>query len=180
MSVAFAKGSPDKITITGPGLAAPIEITDPSILDQFNPWDGNFLDKNRTMVTDTPQDQAPYEVLYYSRDPGGEFRLFYAFYYLPAASGMRGQIYLPEEQDKRYVMNNETIARRSGWLYASPEWDSFMQRLLRDQQAFSLTSVSAVARNLLTHSTGSNAFAIILIVSAVTLWLLRRRRQTPV
>ncbi len=178
--LAFAKGSPDKITITGPGLAAPIEITNPEILSQFNPWDGYFLDKDRTIVTEKPQDDALYEVLFYFREKSGEFHLFYAFYYSPAPSGKRGAIYLPQENEKWYVMNNETIARRSGWLYASPEWDTSMQHLLKDQQTSSSTSISVIANNPIAQIIGGSVLAIILLVSTVALWLLRRRRQTPV
>ena len=170
-SVAVAKGAPDKVTITGPGLAAPIEITDPGILGQFNPWDGQFLDKDRTVVTDTPQENAPYEVLFYAKDADGGFRLFYAFDYLPEPSGMRGRIYLPQENEKYYDMNNYTIARRSGWLYASPQWDSFMQPLLVDQRSSAPTFWPSVPGNLITPVAG----ALVVIVAAALLWFLRRR-----
>jgi hypothetical protein len=179
MSRVFAKGSPDKITITGPGLVVPIEITNPEILSKFNPWDGQFLDKDRRIVTETPQVGTRYEVLFYFKDTSGEYQLFYALYYSPALSGARGDIYLPQEEEKWYVMNNETIARKSGWLYASPEWDSFMSHLLKVQQASLPTFLSAVASNLITQIIAGSTLAIILIVSAVTLWLLRRRQQTP-
>ena len=177
--LASAKGSPDKITITGPGLASPIEITNPEILSQFNPWDGQFLDKDRRIVTEPPQVNALYEVLFYFRETSGEFHLFYALYYSLARSGTRGDIYLPQENEKWHVMNNLTIARRSGWLYASPEWDSLMQQLLKDQQTSSPTSMSAIANNPITRIIGGSVLAVILIVSTVTLWFLRRRRQMP-
>lgn len=169
--LALAKGSPEKITITGTGLASPIEITDPVILSEFNPWDGKFLEKDRRIVEETPQADNLYEVLFYIRDTDGELHMFYAFKYSPDPSGTRGRIYLPlpHENEEWYVMNNETIARKSGWLYASPEWDLFMQHLLKDRQTSSPTSVSVV----------SSALVVILIISTATLWLLRRRRQTP-
>lgn len=170
--VAFAKGAPDKVTITGPGLAAPIEISDPGILDQFNPWDGQFLDKDRTAVTDTPQGTAPYEVLFYFKDAGGELRLFYAFQYLPEPSGMRGRIYLPQENEKYYDMNNFTIARRSGWLYANPQWDSFVKPLLVDQRNSAPTFWPSVTGDLITPIVG----ALVVIFGSVMLWFLRRKR----
>lgn len=173
--LAFAKGSPDKITITSPGLASPIEITDPEILNQFNPYDGQFLEKDRRYVTGTSQVDALYEVLFYYRDTGGEFRMFYAFYYSPDPSGMQGHVYLPQEKEEWNVMNNQTIARREGWLYASAEWDSLMTHLLKDQQASPPRFVSAVVTQIIEGS----ALVIILIVSTVTLWLLWRRRKTP-
>ena len=36
--LAFSKGSPDLILISGGGLAQPIEITDPDSLKAFDPW----------------------------------------------------------------------------------------------------------------------------------------------
>lgn len=170
---ALAKGSPDKITITGPGLATPIEITDPEILHEFNPWDGNFLDKDRRIVEETPKVNVLYEVLFYSKDTSGELNLFYTFKYSPAPSSSRGEIYLPQEKDEGYVMNNETIARRSGWLYTSAEWDSFMEQLLKAHQA------SGNASNLSIQFAWGIGLMIFVSVSAVTLWLLRRRRQMP-
>ncbi len=178
MSRVFAKGSPDKITITGPGLAAPIEITNPEILNQFNPWDGRFLDKDRKIVTETPQVGARYKVLFYFKDTSGEFQLYYALYYSTALSGARGDIYLPQEEEKWYVMNNETIARKSGWLYASSEWDAFMQHLLKGQQISSPTSMLVIANKPIIQIIGGSVLAIILIISAVALWLMRRGRQT--
>ena len=169
MPLALAKGASDKITITGPGLATSIEITDPETLGEFNPWDGQFLDKNRETVTRTPEANVLFQVLYYSKDANGQFRVFYAFKYSPLPSGMRGEIYLPQEKEAGYGMNNETIARPSGWLYASPAWDSLMQRLLKDQQ----TSSPSI------RTIGGSVLAIILIVSTVAHWLRRRRQQTP-
>jgi len=40
--LAYAKGSPDLITISGGGLTQPIEITDSTSLKAFDPWSGQF------------------------------------------------------------------------------------------------------------------------------------------
>ena len=38
-----AKGTTVKLTLSGPGLAAPIEIVDPAILGGSNVWEGSFI-----------------------------------------------------------------------------------------------------------------------------------------
>ena len=38
-----AKGTTVKLTVTGPGLAAPVEIVERAILDQSNVWEGSFI-----------------------------------------------------------------------------------------------------------------------------------------
>ncbi len=164
----LAKGEPDKVTITGPGVAAPLEITDAGLLGRFDPLDGQFLDVNRTVAPDAPQDSARYQVLFYSKNADGAYHLFYAFYSLPEPSGMRGLIYLPQEKEQWYDMNTYTIARRSGWLYASPAWDAFMQNLLSEPRSSAGSLISPVA----------GAAALVFIsAGAMALWTLRRRAR---
>src|SRR5262245_35137265 len=38
-----AKGTTVQLTLTGPGLAAPITIVEPAILEQSNVWEGSFI-----------------------------------------------------------------------------------------------------------------------------------------
>jgi hypothetical protein len=38
-----AKGTTVKLTLTGPGLARPVEIVDPVVLGWSNVWEGGFL-----------------------------------------------------------------------------------------------------------------------------------------
>ena len=38
-----AKGPTVKLTLSGPGLAHAVEITDPGVLQQSNVWDGGFI-----------------------------------------------------------------------------------------------------------------------------------------
>ncbi len=177
--LALAKGSPEKITITGTGLASPIEITDPEILNEFNPWDGKFLDKDRRIVEETPETDTLYEVLFYIRDTSGELHMFYAFKYSPGPSGTRGRIYLPQDNEEWYEMDNQTIARRSGWLYASAEWDALMEHLIKGQRASPSTSASGIASNLITLFMWGPALVIILAGGTVIFWLLWRKRRTP-
>src|SRR5580700_9018645 len=83
----FAKGETVKITITGTGLAAPIEITDPKIRD-FSVWsgagtsvsygnaansheatEGFIIDWSQGVVAERPIKLQHYEVAFYAADP---------------------------------------------------------------------------------------------------------------
>jgi hypothetical protein len=128
-SVALAKESADKISISGPGLSEPIEITDPKILNQFNPYASNFLDLRRGVLAEPPKNEQLYQVLFYFYNTGGTLEARYAFQY---ALGQNGPIYLPGKNDELYKLNS--ILLREGfdghWITASSEWDDLMQRLL--------------------------------------------------
>lgn len=141
MSTALAKGPADKITISGPGLSEPIEITDARILEKFSPWGEAFFDERQGFLAESPVVDASYQVQFFMRDQGGELRLSYIFEYAP---GDPGYIHLPGKGDKDYEINKGTIMRREdgGWLYASEGWYDLMRNLLGDQEIF------AAARSL--------------------------------
>lgn len=124
---AFAKGPADRISISGPGLIVPIEITDPEILEPFSPWSDAFFDKQRGVLTESPKTGSLYQVLIFF-----ESQVFYAFNYIPGSPGI---IYLPGEGDEWYETNVGTIIRglEGQWLYASREWDDLIVGLLEDQ-----------------------------------------------
>ena len=128
-SVALAKEPADKILISGPGLSEPIEITDPQILAQFNPYASNFLDLRRGVHAELPIVDRVYNVLFYFYNTGGTLEARFAFQYAP---GQTGSIYLPGKNDELYKLNS--IILREGfdghWIAASQEWVNLMQRLL--------------------------------------------------
>jgi hypothetical protein len=168
---AFAKGSPDKITIWGPSLAQPIEITNPETLKGFDPWNGQFLDRSLGSIAEEPQIEQTYHVFFSFRDRDGGFREFYTFQYAPNSAGRRGFIYLPREGEPWRLKNSQTIARANGWHYASEEWDVLMQSLLESE------SVSPT-RSMTTWNT-QIAVSTIILISAATIWLLRRSHLIP-
>ena len=126
---ALAKGPADKITISGPGLSEPIEITDAQILEQFSPWSETFFDKGRGTLADPPEVESTYQVRFYLKDEGGELRSSYSFDYAP---GNPGYIHLPGKGDPLYETNKGLILRGEdgGWLYASTAWYDMMQHML--------------------------------------------------
>jgi hypothetical protein len=73
--LAYSKGSPALILISGGGLAQPIEVTDPSLLKAFDPWMGQFADWRGKPLVDAPCFRRSFEVLFYMQWPGRESAL---------------------------------------------------------------------------------------------------------
>jgi hypothetical protein len=139
-STAFAKGSADRISISGPGLTAPIEITDPGILEPFSPWSDAFFDQQRGVLTESPKTGNVYQVTL-----SLESDVLYAFNYIPGSPGI---IYLPGEGDEWYETNISTIMRNGlegQWLYASREWDDLIGGLLQDQRISDISDLEISA-----------------------------------
>jgi|SRR5688572_23314425 hypothetical protein len=168
VTLAFAKDSPDKITIWGPSLTQPIEITDPDVLEGFDPWEGQFLDRSRDTVSKEPHVQEIYHVIFYWQANKDKNRVMYVFQYSPNPFGGKGFIYLPREGEPWHRVNGQTIIRSSGWKYASPAWDKLMGQTLEN--------------DTVSHNEARNPQyiqivvpVIILIGVAATIWLFRRR-----
>jgi len=139
-----AKGSPDKIVITSPSLAQPLEINDRETLKQFDPWSGQFIDWQRGPIA-APLDQTRcYDVLFYMKWPGrhsnfdrGDLKLIYSVRYCRGPNGEPGYIYLPSPDDDRYSVNPGTIWRERDdgkWHEASAAWEALMRRMMSAKQ----------------------------------------------
>lgn len=136
-----AKGLTTRIRITGPTLAAPVDITEPEILKRFNVWAGPgtfendieathgfIVDWATGVVADPPAGLAAYDVSFYvkyANRPASdqEDRLAYVVRYEVGPAG-EGYVYLPGRSDEHYRLNVNTIHRgREGhWFRAKPEW----------------------------------------------------------
>ena len=71
---ALAKGGVEQITVSGPGLVDPIEINDPEILEQFNPWGGlwRILDVPvEKKAVESQNLEGPYEVRFWQGPTNG-------------------------------------------------------------------------------------------------------------
>jgi len=114
--LAFSKGSPDLIVISGGGLAQSVEITDPSLLRAFNPWIGQFADWQHEALAEAPCFRRSFEVLFYMKWPGrispldrGDLKMIYATRY--CSTGLIGYVYLPGPGETHYGENTGTIVR---------------------------------------------------------------------
>lgn len=130
---AVAKGPVDKITVVGPDLVEPIEITDPKILDRFDPWGGQFIGAGGPIEA-TPNVREPYQAFFHLRNNRGDLELRYMIYYYPDPAGGRGYIYLPGPGEPYYSLNTGIIIRGGSdgrWRRAMPAWDITIQDLLQ-------------------------------------------------
>src|SRR5882672_1025788 len=148
--VAFSKGSPDLIVISGGGLTRQIEITDPSTLKAFDPWQGQFADWRKKSLVDAPCFRRSFEVLFYVHWPEGkppldhgdldrsDLNMIYATRY--CSTGSEGYVYLPGPSESLYRNNAGTIMRGDAdgkWHPSTPAWDALLGNAVvtRDQEA---------------------------------------------
>jgi hypothetical protein len=105
-----AKGPTIKLTITGPGLAAPIEIVEPAILEASNIFAGSFVGET---VTSTPVITQPmYTVTFDLQPPQNKpVRTAYAVSVARDARSGALWLYLPGRGEAGYALNVGTILR---------------------------------------------------------------------
>ena len=171
----LAKGPVDKITIKGPDLAKPIEITDPDILSRFDPWGGQFIGTGGPLAGPPPNIKEPYLVKFYLEDQQGELELRYMFYYYFNSTGTTGYIYLPGPGEPYYQTNTGTIIRGKSdgqWHKAIPGWDDVMTNAIVEAQGGSF----GFARLKFAQVRGV-FFGIGALLTIVVAYLLWSRRQ---
>ena len=107
-----AKGPTVKLTITGPGLAAPVEIVEPAILDASNVFGGSFL--GETLQAAPPVETPIYTVSFHVQSPEWMRRPVKAMYAVSVARDTRTGalwLYLPGRGEAGYALNVGTILR---------------------------------------------------------------------
>jgi hypothetical protein len=127
---ALAKGIANKITISGPGLSEPIEITNRELLSRFSPWSNAFLDQYEEPLKDLSAADNLYEVEFYLQDSAGNLQVGYVFYYAP---GQPGTIYFPGMGEVWYQTNSSLRygeGQDGNWFVASRAWDDAIQPLI--------------------------------------------------
>ena len=128
-SALSGKAETARVTITGGGLASPIQITDAKVLELSRAWGAEFLDSSRPPLTQTPNVSSPYEVTFNSRMGDNDIRKTCVFFYSPGSVAAPGIIYLPRKGPV-WWLNSGTIIRegRDGkWSYASPAWEALIK-----------------------------------------------------
>lgn len=138
----FAKDNTIRITITGTGLQTPIEITDPSIVSQFDVWSGPGTDQNQTEglnvawhrgVAQVPKGLTVYTVSFLiSRPDSRTYLVRYAF----DLTTKQGYVYVPGKADADYRDNVRLIYRgiEGHWFYASSEWETVANTFIAHAQ----------------------------------------------
>ena len=133
-TAAAAKEPTRKLIISGGGLVAPIEITDPATLALADIFAENFLDTTRQFAP-VPAGLPRYEISFYlSERHSSWFRRWwgrprleraYVVYFTPNDLRHESYVYLPGAGDRWAGWNHQVIIRpdREGrWNYAATAW----------------------------------------------------------
>lgn len=105
----LAKGSTVKLTISGPGLADPVTLTNQEAVSA-NVWAGDFVDWNAGPAK-TPSDAPRYTVQFYVAPPRSEVKMMYVVDYVWDTGVRRALVRFPGRGDEWYRLNVSTILR---------------------------------------------------------------------
>jgi hypothetical protein len=142
----MAKGATTRITIRGSSSGGSIDITDPTILREFNVWsgpgtsvggvegtEGFIIDWSSGIVTKRPTGLQHYEVSFFanSSDRTDTPPTYVVFYEHDAASN-RGYVYLPGKGDEQYPQNAGEIYRghdlEGKWFVATKAFQTLFRK----------------------------------------------------
>jgi len=155
---ALAKSQTVKIEVMGPGLAAPLEITDPAIVEQFTIWNGPHSarkmaarDPNATaqikMYADwlrgaipQPQGLQLYTVTLHqeANEQTHEWHRTYVVKYGYDPKAAEGYFYLPGGKDGESYQRNVFSISHGGegkWFHASQSWEQLVAPLIQQRVA---------------------------------------------
>ena len=135
----WSKGKTVKITIKGDDLKAPIEISDPKILANFQVWagPGTSTADRQSLIIDWSQGpvRTPHESLHkyqvsFHVEPKGQ--VVYVVYYAFGPGAGWGYVYLPGESDEWARLNVGTIFHgvEGKWFRAWSSWERVARPLI--------------------------------------------------
>jgi hypothetical protein len=123
-SSALAKGKTVMLTISGPGIPRPIELTDADAISA-SAWGNDFFDATSGPVT-APAPAIPrYVVRFHVQPPRRRnVEMKYAVYFVWDRRSGRTMVYLPEPRDELYRLNSAMIreGQEGNWYLASEKW----------------------------------------------------------
>jgi hypothetical protein len=127
-----AKGETVKLTITGPGLAAPIEVVEPAILVGSNVFAGSFIGET---VDAAPQVKVPTYTVSFDVQPPRNLPVKTAYAVSVARDVRTGALwlYLPGRGEAGYRLNVGTILREGQdghWHRPPAAWASLVAKYL--------------------------------------------------
>jgi hypothetical protein len=151
--LAWPDQPPDRATISGPGLAGVVEITDRNMLDALQL--GAFEDFETGSIKAPSVSGAGYHITRYFY--GGKFNFGELIYYPPTAKAARGVL---QFNDGPQLEGNHTPFNGQ-WLYTTSQGDAAMQKLLVD-----LNVRSDAAEPMPNLVPASNAIWLIVLIAA--------------
>jgi len=141
----FAKGPTKKITIEGPSLARPIEITDPNVTRDFQVFGGLGTSNRESngLIADwasgavaPPSGLETYRVSFYLDEYPIPYVVLYAF----DPSTSQGYVYIPGKADEWYRTNISIIIRHveGTWFRTRMRWEQVARPLISKQLTVNL------------------------------------------
>ena len=165
--VILAKGPPSKVSITGPGLADEVEITDPDQLMAFS----FFQFENIGRKIDPPATTGEgYVVTRYVQD-GAKLIPWDRVIYYPGANGELGIVFLEG-------LIGESASEFDGyWYWASQDGDMAMQKILTEHIAATPGDRPLAAASPITPMAIALSLLAVLAMVGILFTARRARRQ---
>ena len=142
-STVLAKGTVEMITVSGPGLDKPVEITNRSSLYPVNPWSRTFIDWGRGIIPDPAPGLQTYEVQFYLER--GQ-RPVSVIEYSPEPHGGPGYVLVPPSDLNPGVGDSDYWDPFGKWHHATREWGLLMQKALEGRPNAGQTDGSRIDR----------------------------------
>ena len=125
-AVAHAVGTKEtaRLTISGPGLASPLEVTDTTVLAQSNVFSGTFIAEPASAPVDD-RNWTRFTIAFDIQTTKGIERNAYVLTFAKSRWTEDGLIYLPGRGDTAYRRNIGTILREGQdgqWHRAAAPW----------------------------------------------------------
>jgi hypothetical protein len=121
-----------RLTISGPGLAAPLAVTEPRVLAASNVFDGAFIGGSAPDVPRS-EDWTVFTLTFDIQTAAGVKPSAYTVMFAKSRWTDRALVYVPGRGDAVYRRNISTILRvdqEGRWHEASPAWASALDRYL--------------------------------------------------
>ena len=130
---ASGKGVTVALSVTGPGIETPLQLTDESAVD-VSVWGGNFANWEAGAVSAPAPELPRFLVHFWVELPRTDtVQLKYVVWYVWDTSQERALIYLPGPRDIWYRTNTRSILREGqdgNWFQASEPWGRAIKEAL--------------------------------------------------
>jgi hypothetical protein len=138
-ALAVAKGPPSLVSITGPGLAEPVEIDDPTVLEAFS----FFIFEDVTTAQAAPDNPGEGYVVtrYITANNGISLKPWDRVIYYPASGEVDSSAYL-----EGLIGEDMSTEFDGAWYPVSTEGEAAMQAIIRAHQTPSTRQAAEPAR----------------------------------
>lgn len=166
----LAKGPPDKITVTGPGLPGEIEITDSQTVDSFSM--GKFVDFN-TPINEPNGLDVGYEITRWYRVGGTALKAIDRFDYYANPRGNNGYVFYEGIIDKMFIYGGSPNDGK--WFRVTEGGELAMRQIFTEYGV--PTAVNSSQLTLPTEFLTWVGYGGLLVIGGAVFFLAYRRKQ---